>query len=320
MAYGSPSEIEDIPAYLADIREGKPVSEHAVEELVERYRRIGGRSPLDEVTEAQRAALEAELGMPVDVGHEALAAAHRRGGRGGARRRRRADRRARARAALLAAVDRRLPLAARGRARRPGRARLRRELARPRAVPRRPRRARARHRRARGLHRAQPSRADPARRRPVPRPAARDLAARGRARGPRELVVRVPERERDGRALARARHPRGARPPARRRRRARCSSARSASSPTTSRSSGTSTSRRRERAAELGLELEPDRVAERRSALRRARSRSLSESAFQYAQPHETGTDRRGGRRAGASASIRQRKVTLKEAIVRRTR
>ncbi len=68
MAYGSPSEIEDIPAYLADIREGKPVSEHAVEELVERYRRIGGRSPLDELTEAQRAALQEELGMSVEVG------------------------------------------------------------------------------------------------------------------------------------------------------------------------------------------------------------------------------------------------------------
>ena len=68
MAYGSPSAIEDIPAYLADIREGKPVSDHAVEELVERYRRIGGRSPLDELTEAQRSGLEATLGIPVHVG------------------------------------------------------------------------------------------------------------------------------------------------------------------------------------------------------------------------------------------------------------
>jgi protoporphyrin/coproporphyrin ferrochelatase len=68
MAYGSPSRIDDIPAYLADIREGKPVSERAVEALTERYRRIGGRSPLDDVTEAQRAALEAELGLPVHVG------------------------------------------------------------------------------------------------------------------------------------------------------------------------------------------------------------------------------------------------------------
>jgi ferrochelatase len=67
MAYGSPSRIEDVPAYLADIREGRPVSVHAVEELTERYRRIG-RSPLDDVTEAQRAALERELRVPVYVG------------------------------------------------------------------------------------------------------------------------------------------------------------------------------------------------------------------------------------------------------------
>jgi protoporphyrin/coproporphyrin ferrochelatase len=67
MAYGSPSSIADVPAYLADIREGKPVSERAVEELTERYRRIG-RSPLDEVTEAQRAALERELDLPAYVG------------------------------------------------------------------------------------------------------------------------------------------------------------------------------------------------------------------------------------------------------------
>ncbi|HEV8601935.1 MAG TPA: ferrochelatase [Gaiellaceae bacterium] len=68
MAYGSPSTAEDIPAYLADIREGRPVSPAAVEELTERYRRIGGRSPLDEVTERQRSALERELGEPVLVG------------------------------------------------------------------------------------------------------------------------------------------------------------------------------------------------------------------------------------------------------------
>ena len=68
MAYGSPSREEDIPAYLADIREGKPISPGAVEELTERYRRIGGRSPLDDATEAQRSALERELGAPVFVG------------------------------------------------------------------------------------------------------------------------------------------------------------------------------------------------------------------------------------------------------------
>jgi protoporphyrin/coproporphyrin ferrochelatase len=68
MAYGSPSRPEDVRAYLEDVRGGRPVSDEAVEELAERYRRIGGRSPLDDLTEAQRAALERELGVPVFVG------------------------------------------------------------------------------------------------------------------------------------------------------------------------------------------------------------------------------------------------------------
>ena len=68
MAYGSPSRPEDVRPYLEDVRGGRPVSDEAVEELAERYRRIGGRSPLDDVTEAQRAALEQELSVPVFVG------------------------------------------------------------------------------------------------------------------------------------------------------------------------------------------------------------------------------------------------------------
>jgi ferrochelatase len=68
MAYGSPATADDIRPYLEDIRGARPVSDEAVAELAERYRRIGGRSPLDEVTEAQRSALERELGLPVFVG------------------------------------------------------------------------------------------------------------------------------------------------------------------------------------------------------------------------------------------------------------
>jgi ferrochelatase len=67
MAYGSPDRPEDIPAYLEDIRGGRPVSQTLVSELVERYRRIGG-SPLNEITERQRAALERELDLPLYVG------------------------------------------------------------------------------------------------------------------------------------------------------------------------------------------------------------------------------------------------------------
>jgi ferrochelatase len=59
MAYGSPTSPEDIPAYFADIRGGRPVRPEAVAELVERYRRIGGSSPLNEIT---------ERGAPVYVG------------------------------------------------------------------------------------------------------------------------------------------------------------------------------------------------------------------------------------------------------------
>jgi ferrochelatase len=67
MAYGSPSGLDDVPAYLADIRGGRPIRTGAVDELVEKYRRIG-LSPLAEITEAQRGGLERELDMPCYIG------------------------------------------------------------------------------------------------------------------------------------------------------------------------------------------------------------------------------------------------------------
>jgi protoporphyrin/coproporphyrin ferrochelatase len=68
MAYGSPERADDVPTYLSDIRGGRPVRQEAVDEVVERYRRIGGTSPLNRITEAQRAALEVATGLPVYVG------------------------------------------------------------------------------------------------------------------------------------------------------------------------------------------------------------------------------------------------------------
>ncbi len=68
MAYGSPERAEDIPAYFSDIRGGRPVRQEAVDGLVERYRRIGGSSPLNRITEAQRAGLEEAAGLPTYVG------------------------------------------------------------------------------------------------------------------------------------------------------------------------------------------------------------------------------------------------------------
>ena len=70
MAYGSPDRIEDVPAYYADIRGGRPVSPERLADLTERYRRLGieTSNPLNEITERTRAALEAELGLPVSTG------------------------------------------------------------------------------------------------------------------------------------------------------------------------------------------------------------------------------------------------------------
>ncbi|HSO01811.1 MAG TPA: ferrochelatase [Gaiellaceae bacterium] len=70
MAYGSPERLADVPAYYADIRGGRPISPENLEDLVERYRRLGieDSNPLNEITEATRAGLEAELGLPVFTG------------------------------------------------------------------------------------------------------------------------------------------------------------------------------------------------------------------------------------------------------------
>ena len=61
MAYGSPDRLDQVEAYYTDIRRGSPPSPQLLEELVGRYRAIGGGSPLSQIVEAQRAALQAEL-------------------------------------------------------------------------------------------------------------------------------------------------------------------------------------------------------------------------------------------------------------------
>jgi len=70
MAYGSPDRLDQVEAYYTDIRRGNPPSPQLLEELVGRYRAIGGGSPLSRIVEAQRAALQAELaarGRPLRV-------------------------------------------------------------------------------------------------------------------------------------------------------------------------------------------------------------------------------------------------------------
>jgi protoporphyrin/coproporphyrin ferrochelatase len=70
MAYGSPERLADVPAYYADIRGGRPIRPELLEDLVERYRRLGidEGSPLNAITEETRAALERELDLPVFTG------------------------------------------------------------------------------------------------------------------------------------------------------------------------------------------------------------------------------------------------------------
>jgi ferrochelatase len=71
MAYGSPERLADVPAYYSDIRGGRPIRPELLDDLVERYRRLGidEGSPLNAITEETRAALEAELGdVPVFTG------------------------------------------------------------------------------------------------------------------------------------------------------------------------------------------------------------------------------------------------------------
>ena len=70
MAYGSPERLADVPAYYSDIRGGRPVRPELLDELTERYRRLGieDGSPLNEITERTRAALERAIGVPAFTG------------------------------------------------------------------------------------------------------------------------------------------------------------------------------------------------------------------------------------------------------------
>ncbi len=61
MAYGSPRRPEDLEAYLTHVRHGRTPSDALLQEIAQRYRAIGGASPLVAITQAQGAALEQAL-------------------------------------------------------------------------------------------------------------------------------------------------------------------------------------------------------------------------------------------------------------------
>jgi ferrochelatase len=68
MAYGGPDSLEDIPAFLLDIRGGRPTSQELIDEITENYRKIGGKSPLQEITRRQAALVEARLNVGAPPG------------------------------------------------------------------------------------------------------------------------------------------------------------------------------------------------------------------------------------------------------------
>jgi protoporphyrin/coproporphyrin ferrochelatase len=67
MAYGTPNSLDEIEPYYTDIRGGRKPSPENLRVLVSRYERIGGKTPLLEITNAQACALQAQLGAEYRV-------------------------------------------------------------------------------------------------------------------------------------------------------------------------------------------------------------------------------------------------------------
>lgn len=63
MAYGGPNNLDEVEPYLLDVRGYRPTSQEIIHEVRERYREIGGRSPILEQTQAQANALESALNV-----------------------------------------------------------------------------------------------------------------------------------------------------------------------------------------------------------------------------------------------------------------
>src|SRR5437588_3191528 len=70
MAYGSPNSLDEVGDYLTQVRGGRGSSLDEIEHLKLRYQRVGGRTPLLQITKSQADALEKKLivdGTPATV-------------------------------------------------------------------------------------------------------------------------------------------------------------------------------------------------------------------------------------------------------------
>jgi ferrochelatase len=68
MAHGSPDSVDQMGDYLRHVLTRKPPTPEIIAEFQDRYRQIGGRSPLLDISLAQGRALQEQLGVPVYVG------------------------------------------------------------------------------------------------------------------------------------------------------------------------------------------------------------------------------------------------------------
>lgn len=68
VAHGSPDNVDQIPAFLDNIRRGRPASAEIIQEVKRRYEAIGGRSPLLNTTREQARLLSDRVGLPALVG------------------------------------------------------------------------------------------------------------------------------------------------------------------------------------------------------------------------------------------------------------
>ena len=68
MALGGPDSLESVEPYLLDLRGGRPTPPALVEEIRERYRATGGKSPVLEITRSLAAKIEARRPVRVFVG------------------------------------------------------------------------------------------------------------------------------------------------------------------------------------------------------------------------------------------------------------
>ena len=68
LAYGGPASLDDVPAYVRHIRGGRETPQHLIDEVTQRYRLIGGHSPLLATTRRVAAKLNDRMGRATYVG------------------------------------------------------------------------------------------------------------------------------------------------------------------------------------------------------------------------------------------------------------